>query len=101
MFIANHNSQSDGQNKSAKSGPMRLRSDFRAAVSVKNRLHHESGEQVAEPISPGQYRKWHPSSSTSWWDTSNGIGSELTRIVFKVIFFLLQLVSFAINGDPL
>ena len=26
---------------------MRLRSDFRAAVSLKNRLHRESGEQVA------------------------------------------------------
>ena len=57
-------------NKSGKNGPMRLRSDFRAAVSIKNRLHHESGEQVEEPISPEQYRRWHPSSSTSWWDKS-------------------------------
>ena len=74
QFIVNHNSQSDGQNKSAKSGmnlhkktihivslqrkrkeskrqwyrtsnkagkngPVKLRSDFRAAVSMKNRLH--------------------------------------------------------------
>ena len=29
---------------------MKLRSDFRAADSFKNRLHHESGEQVEEPI---------------------------------------------------
>ena len=100
QFIVNHNSQSDGQNKSAKSwaylqkktiqnvslqrkdedikdngisllnksgknGPMKLRSDFRAAVLMKNRLHHESGEQVEKPISPEQYRIWHPSSSTS------------------------------------
>ena len=57
-------------NKSGKNGPMRLRPDFRAAVSLKNRLHRESGEQVAEPISAGQYRRWHPSSSTSWWDKS-------------------------------
>ena len=28
-------------NKAGKHGPMKLRSDFRAAVSVKNRLHHE------------------------------------------------------------
>ena len=28
-----------------KNGPMKLRSDFRAAVSMKNRLHHESGEK--------------------------------------------------------
>ena len=34
---------------------MRLRSDFRAAVSLKNRLRRESGEQVAEPFSPQQY----------------------------------------------
>ena len=47
---------------------MKLRSDFRAAVSMKNRLHNESGEQIEEPISPEQYSIWHPSSSTSWWD---------------------------------
>ena len=94
QFIVNHNSQSDGQNKSAKrwdelakedqtyrlnlqrnlkkryqgqwyltlnksgkNGPMKLRSDFRAAVSIKNRLHHESGEQIEEPINPGQQRR--------------------------------------------
>ena len=98
QLIVNHNSQSDGQNNSAKSGMnlqkksitpeeerryqgqwyltlnntgknghMKLRSDFRAAVSVKNRLHRESGEQVEELISPEQQRRWHPSSSTSWW----------------------------------
>ena len=57
-------------NKSGKNGPMRLRPDFRAAVSFKNRLHREFGEQVAEPISPQQNRRWHSSSSDSWWDTS-------------------------------
>ena len=60
-------------NKSGKNSPMRLRSDFRAAVSNKNRLHRESGEERAQPISPQQYRRWHPSSSSdSWWnwDTS-------------------------------
>ena len=36
--------------KSSKNGPMKLRSDFRAAVSMQNRLHHESGEQVEEPV---------------------------------------------------
>ena len=39
-------------------------------LSLKNRLHRESGEQVAEPISPQQCRRWHPSSSDSWWATS-------------------------------
>ena len=53
------------QNKSGKKAPMRLRSDFRAAVAVMNRLQ--------EPIPFQQYQKWHPSSSSSsWWnwDTS-------------------------------
>ena len=56
--------------KSGKNAPMRLRPDFRAAVSLKNRLHRESGEEIAEPISPQQYRRWHSSSSDSWWDRS-------------------------------
>ena len=30
-------------NKSGKNAPMRIRSDFRAAVTIKNRLHRESG----------------------------------------------------------
>ena len=38
-------------NKSGKNAPMRLRSDFRAAVTEMNRLHRESGEERAEPWS--------------------------------------------------
>ena len=92
QFIVNHNSQSDGQNKSAnggselakedqkyklipeerrrykgqwyltlnkagKNGPMKLRSYYRAAVMMKNRLHHESREPIEEPIHPGQQRR--------------------------------------------
>ena len=60
-------------NKSGKNAPMRLRSDFRAAVSLKNRLHREAGEERAEPFPFQQYQRWHPSSSSdSWWnwDTS-------------------------------
>ena len=57
-------------NKAGKNGLMKLRSDFRAAVSMKNCPHHESGEQVEELIHPEQYSRWHPSSSTSWWDKS-------------------------------
>ena len=57
-------------NKIVKNGPLKLRSDLRAAFSMKNRLHHESGEQVEEPIHPDQYSRWHPSSSTSWLDKS-------------------------------
>ena len=65
-------------NTSGKNAPMRLRSDFRAAVSIKNRLHRESGEEVVQPISPQQYRRWHSSSSDSWWnwDTSKSSWSS-------------------------
>ena len=45
-------------NKSGKNGPMKLRSDFQAAVLMKNRLYHESGEQVEEPILPDQYTRF-------------------------------------------
>ena len=37
-------------NKSGKHGPRKVRSDYRAAVLMKNRLHPESGEKVEEPI---------------------------------------------------
>ena len=92
QFIVKHNSQSDGQNKCAKSGiwtcerrpyiqthsrgkekiqrtmisyseqsrekwTMKLRSDNRIAVMMKNRLHHESGEPIEEPIHPSQQRR--------------------------------------------
>ena len=69
-------------NKSGKNGLMRLRHGSRAAVSLKNRLHHESGEQVEEPISPEQYRRWHLSSSTSWWDKSEWNWTWAHKIFF-------------------
>ena len=56
-------------NKSGKHAPMRLRQDSRAPVSLKNRLYRESGEEVAVPISPQQYRRWYSSSSDSWMGT--------------------------------
>ena len=83
-------------NKASKNRPMRLRPDFRAAVLMKNRLHHESGEPIEERIHPGQRRRiqqgqevfseeyfssarvdqhtgwayWPPSTSSSWWYAS-------------------------------
>ena len=77
--------------KAGKNGPVRLRSDFRGVVSIKNRLHRESGEQVEERLHPNQRRRWHSSSSALWWDKSG----------WNWIFFLLQLVSFTIDSDPL
>ena len=57
-------------NKAGKNGPLKLRSDFRAVVSMKNRPHNESGEQIEERLHPDQQRRWHSSSSTSWCDKS-------------------------------
>ena len=83
-------------NKAGKNGPMKLRSDYRAAVMMNNRLHHELGEPIEEPIHPGQQRRirqgrevfsedylsrtrvdqhtgwqyWPSSSSSSWWYAS-------------------------------
>ena len=80
-------------NKAGKSGLVKLRP---AAVIMKNRLHHESGEPIEEPIHPGQQRHirqgqevfsddylssarvdqhtgwqyWHSTSSSSWWYSS-------------------------------
>ena len=51
--------------KAGKNGPMKLRSDFRAPVSMKNSLHHKSGEPVEERLHPNQQRRWHSYSSAS------------------------------------
>ena len=56
--------------KSGKNAPMKLRSDFRTAVTIMNRLHREFGEERPEPIPFHQDQRWHSSSSsssTSWW----------------------------------
>ena len=57
-------------NKSGRNAPMKLRSDFREALTNMHRLHRESGEKRPEPIPFDQYQRWHSSSSsssTSWW----------------------------------
>ena len=56
-------------NKFGRNAPMKLRSDFREALTDMHRLHRESGEERPEPIPFSQYQRWHSSSSssTSWW----------------------------------
>ena len=56
-------------NKSGRNAPMKLRSDFREALTDMHRLHRESGEERPELIPLYQYHRWHSSSSssTSWW----------------------------------
>ena len=91
-------------NKSCKNAPMRLRSDFRAAVTIMNRLHWESGEEGAEPIPFQQYQRWHPSSSSSssWWnwDTSKSWWSWWEEFIFEIVCcsrFRLQLMAICCN----
>ena len=107
---------------------MKLRSDYKAAVMMKNRLHHESGEPNEEPIHPGQQRRIQQGPEVSpkiscpaleltniqdgniglqlqvprGGTHPNGVGSELTIFfLLESFFFLLQLVSFTVDSDPL
>ena len=57
-------------NKSGRNAKMKLRSDFREALTNMHRIHRESGEERLEPIPLYQFQRWHSSSSsssTSWW----------------------------------
>ena len=90
---------------------MKLRSGFRAAVLMKNRLHHESGEPIEEPVHPGQQRRtrrgqifskdylssarvdqhtgWQyrlSTSSSSWWHET-GWSWKWAHIFSRISFF--------------
>ena len=57
-------------NKSGRNAPMKLRSDFREAVTIMNRLHRESGEERPEPIPFYQYQRWHWwQCNENWWSS--------------------------------
>ena len=68
-------------NKSGRNAPMKLRSDFREALTNMHRLHRESGKERPEPSPLYQYQTWHSSSSSSstswrqwnehWWSLKN------------------------------
>ena len=49
--------------KNKQNGLIKFRSDFRAAVLMKNRLHHESGEQIEVTFHRGQCSRRHHSAS--------------------------------------
>ena len=57
---------------------------------MKNRPHHESGEQIEEPTHPEQYSFWHPSSVgfvySRWLSTVTQGGAD--RITSHVIFLM-------------
>ena len=72
-------------NKSGRNAPMKLRSEFRTAVTIMNRLHRESGEERPEPIPFHRYQRWHSSSSSSpsWWQWNENWWSS------EFVFYLL------------
>ena len=90
---------------------MKLRSDFRSAVLMENCLHHKSGEQVEEPIHPGQqtnstredyfssarvdqhtgWEYWPSSTSSSWWYASEWSWKRASNFL-NLLESLLQLM---------
>ena len=54
-----------------------------------------------EPISPEQYKRWHPSWSTSWWDKSEWNWNWAHKIFLKWTFCYssFRLQSMAIHCD--
>ena len=98
---------------------MKLRSDCRAPVLMKNRLHHDSGEPIEEPIHRGQQRRTQQGqevfsddyfSNTRvdrhtgceyWMPSSSSSRSYTQKFLFGSDLFLLRLVSFTIDSDPL
>ena len=71
---------------------MKLRSDFRAAVLMKNRLHRESGEQV-EKASPIQINK----DDGVHLQARRG-GTSLNGVESELIIFLIDQICFATVG---
>ena len=68
--------------QSGKNAP-RLRSEFRTAVTIMNRLHRESGEESAEPIPFQQYQRCYTSSSSgSWWNWDTSKSWWSSRVQF-------------------
>ena len=63
---------------------MRLRTDFRAAVSLKNRLHRESAEEIAEPIGDGTLPQAIPGG------TRPKVGGAHDNFFKRSLHFLLQ-----------
>ena len=81
---------------------MKLRSDFRAAVSMKNRLHHESGEQVEEPNLQNNTGYGILLQAHRGGTSLNGIGNELIRFflsdfLFSYSWFRLQSIAIHCN----
>ena len=73
-------------NKAGKNGPMKLRSVFRAAVSMKNRLHYESQNKLKSLSIQNNTVDGILFQAHRGGTSLNGIGNELIR------FFLIDLL---------
>ena len=84
---------------------MRLRPDFRAAVSLKNCPHRRSSEEIAEPTPPQQYRmmalflkRFHGGTGTR--PKAGGAHDKFYRghfFFFVAVGFVLQLMAIHCN----
>ena len=69
---------------------------------MKNRIHHESGEQVEERLHPDQQKTMAIHFQAHRGGTClHGIGSEFIKFLIVQNSSLLQLVSFTVDTDPL
>ena len=68
---------------------MQLRPDYRAAVLMKNRLHHESGEPIEELLHPGS-TKTNTTRTRSFSPKITSPALELTDIQDGIIGLHLQ-----------
>ena len=91
-------------NKAGKNGLVKLRSDYRAAFMIKNRIRQ--GQEVfsedyfsSSPVDQHTGRQsWPSSPSSSWWYASEWSWKWAHMFLLS---FLLQLVSFTVDGNPL
>ena len=88
-------------NKSGKNAPMRLRSDFRAAISLNDRLHRESGEEFAEPNLHSNTGDGTLPQAIHGGRRPKVGGAHDKNFKRSLHPFLSQLVSFTVDGDPL
>ena len=88
-------------NKSGQNEPIQLRSDFRAAVSLKKTVSTLSqAKKLQNPFLHNNIGDGIPLQVHRGGTCLNGIGNELIRF-FLSDLFSLQLVSFTVDGDPL
>ena len=79
---------------------MRLRLDFRAAVSLRNRLRRESGEQLQNQFLHTNTGDGTLPQAIHGGTRPTGVGGPLKKFLSD-LFFCYSWFSFTVDGDPL